>query len=417
LEVPPEYVGKKVRCPRCRAVVQVPPAGVDILSPPAAIQAPVPQQPAVVFPTPSVSRPEPSLPPAHDFEPVTFLVRVNDPTRELAGRFTAMVDCDGLHLRDGGVEHTFSRGCDISYDGGNRLVLAHDRRAVRVSVIDNQFEGRKLARDLVAFLRGRLDSLVAATYRIPPTRYWPLLFAPLPLGVPVVIAVLWLAGVVGAVTWLMSAAVALTSALIALGLMLLDRKTLIRRLIWPAGMTVACAFGVTLLYVGGTAIGSALNLTASWRTYTPPSGKWSIQMPGNVVVSRKSAPDLPDILMDEHLCRIALGRAEFVVTVADLNQRGANPATPDQRFEAAKQAILTKDAQMRLVSEKNIMLQGRYPGRDFVFSHARIGTAHFRVFVVGSDLYVLGCGGHAMDESDFQRFLDSFQVHSPAGRG
>src|SRR5262249_15819033 len=279
------------------------------------------------------------------------------------------------------------------------------KREARRALGDADSNNRKPARDLADFLRGKLDCPPRGDYKPRRPVYWPLVFCPMPLFVPLVGAVLWLGGVCGVVTWVV---LGLVLSLLALILMWADRWGVIRKLALPPALTVVGLLVMVALYFGGKAIGGAFSSAPNWTKYTAPDGRWAILMPRNPEVGTAPAPGMPQLVFERYEARLPWRGGEVMGLGGSL---GGAPGLPlAQRVAGAKQGVLNSDRDIRFIKEKNLLLHGRHPGREYWFEHPRNGKACFRLYIVGNTLYALCVGSSKLDESDFYKFLDSFEV-------
>ena len=193
MAVPDEAVGKRVRCPHCQAVVEVPPTAAvpappPVIAPvPRPAAAPVPPVKPVVAPAPlkppvappPVPRPVPAPMPVvmptpepvtTTFEPVRVSIKVlRDPAGLVRKQpFQSDIDSTGLPLLDAaGKVFTVPVGSPVRYLGRNRLEVQVKGQPVEMAVSRWASYQDRLTHDLVEFLQGRRPSLEAAGYRLP----------------------------------------------------------------------------------------------------------------------------------------------------------------------------------------------------------------------------------------------------------
>jgi hypothetical protein len=419
MNVPDLLLGKMVRCPQCQTMVRVTHRPVAPPKP----TGPAPDAPVVqaapltmVVPAPIVAAPVAAVPvavatPARRsrvaFTPFDVRIRVlHDPRKKLRGRMVARVSPEGLHLRGDKLEWRLPIGTAVRHAGLHHFNVLLEDREVKLSVDEPRLDNRRLSLDLVAFLLGERDALASTDYW--PTR-WPVVFAPLPLIVTLAVAALWLIGVVGLPALAASAALGLSLTMFAALLLWFDHRVLWRRLAWPVAATAIGIVVMPVLYFGGRAI---FYPGPSWTPYRSPDGHWAIQMPYNVRTGTEGLGGGGQIQAELFEAESARPGNEFSVMVVDLSQPTVNERPTAQRFEDAKARLLTRDG-TQLVKESNLLLNGRYAGREMEFTHPKAGRMRVRIYVVDNRLYRILVGGKDLSDADMVRFLESFELLQP----
>lgn len=196
LRVRDEFLGRKARCPACKAVVRVEVIPLlEEVAPPPADPAAITDRP----PAPAMARPyEPDDPPrtdpdaatdhprpARDFPPFEFIAAVkNDPQKALKGSLRAQVTPEGMRLRRGeNVDLLVPRGTPAEHLEGNQMNVEVGDRTVTLAVVKLGNYQARIARDVVDFLAGDKQSLDARGYRLEWYLYVPVV---LPIGIPII---------------------------------------------------------------------------------------------------------------------------------------------------------------------------------------------------------------------------------------
>jgi hypothetical protein len=437
MRVPATLAGKAVRCPQCKNPVRVvadapepPPAPVAALpdlppSPPPPVPAeedvPFAQEVGTVHVTSALPEPAPAALPEAEaeepprprrrshgraFRPIKFDLRVErDPDRQLRGRFTGRISCDGLRLLGTlDQDHELPVGTRARYLGGDRFRVEMDGRQVELRVTEAGLVAPRFTRDLVAFLNGERETLDRADYQ--PSKL-PCLLAALPLLVPALGCGLWLSGVFGAVVWSLLGLVLCGASLAVLAA---ARRSLAARLTIVGVLTVLGLVLVPVLHFGFQAVAEAVSPSANWQTYTAPDGRWSVLMPGKVRTGTEFVPNVTNN-MDKHESRVGWNKAEFFVGTLDLTQAEWAKMSLPQFFTGFGDGLLKKDSQFRMVDTKPVRLHGKYSGRQYDLTHPKYGKVRFIVYAVQPTFYVVGAQWQSgMPEEEVERFFASFQL-------
>src|SRR5205823_4011103 len=107
---------------------------------------------------------------------------------------------------------------------------------------------------------------------------------------------------------------------------------------------------------------------------------------------------------------VDLGDAGAYVAVHFDLPPGGPQLTSDQRFEGTKQGVLAMTPGSKFVSESNITLNGKHPGREMKFEVNGKFTVTLRVYLVENRGYQLIAGGPGASAADVKKFLDSFKL-------
>jgi hypothetical protein len=444
--MPQTLVGKAVRCPQCKNVVRVtadapeaPP--LEAAAPP--IPAPVPPPPALAEDLPyaaeaveqrvTVARTEPAplpvaLPAAQPapapprprrraqgagFPSINFDLRVeHDPERQVSGRITGRVTPDGLRLfgwRE--QEYNLPIGTAATYLGGDRLTVEVGRREIEVKVTERGINTSRFARDLADFLNGERAAMYRSDYL--PSKL-PCLLAVMPLVIPLVGIALWLSGVFGAVVW---ALLGLVLSGICLAV-LASRWSLVTRVATTVVLTLLGLVLLPALHFTFQFVGGIFDPKPNWQTYNAPDGRWSVLMAGNVKTGSEPVAGVPGLSLQKYESRTSWNRAEFMVAHIDLNAQEWARVPPDQFFANFGAELVKKDNRLRLVSTTDVMLDGKYRGRQFDLTHPQFGKLRFVLYAVPTTYYLVGAAWKSgMPDAEVEKFFASFKLAGAAQGG
>jgi hypothetical protein len=455
LRVPETAAGKKVRCPVCHSVFSaqpVPSAVPSAPAPPASIpsglamplqqarpvppsaptpvmpessalklgiqETPAPRPVRAVSPLPETEAPRPVLPvKRRSFSPLRFPVMVTaDPDKKLKGRLEAQINSDGLTLWQGKNEAAHAPvGTSCRYLGKNRFVLTLDDREVTLAAIPPRKYQHRLARDVVAFLREEKSSLREADYNMPVALY---LAAGAPLSVAIVAIIFRIAtqspawasaGIWGGIWGGVGGGLA--GAAFAM----------VQREKWPMAGRVVLSLGMTA--VGYTALVLTLVISAvaggphidagAWKEFSPPGGRFRIEMPGKPEF--KNLPAVAGVPLRMWMVELKSPNSAFAVEYGDIPPGQLNLIPVEQRFMGARQGMLANTPNSEVVSEKALTLKG-HPGREFVLRIRGHGQMIVHTYLVGNRFFVLLAGGDRFgpNSPDVQKFLNSFQLQEAA---
>ncbi len=418
LLAPRTHIGRMVRCPGCSTAFAA--EDVTTLPPPMAIALELPEPTSAAPPPPAFVPPvrsdDPwSLPAPVGaarrpiwFPPIRFSAAIDPASTNLAGGdWDAVASPEGLSLRRPGTPAIdVPVGTPTRYLGRNFLavMLAHGEQVVEVT---HRGAADRLARDLAAFLSGQCPKLNPGDYQVPVLLQ---IMAFLPLGIPLIAlptnAVLggWMAGAIWG---------GLGGALAGLSLWLgrLHR--------WPAvlrGSLILGSSAIAYLVLFGLLLGHLF--TPKWDPFEPPGGGYQVLMPGKP--RPKTESYAPGQNMTMHLVEHRSPDSAYVVSVVVLPQDALDLRISDrERFDGGREGMLAKTPGSRLRAEKDIMLNGVYPGREFIVDVPGKMTLSARMYLVGPRLFLLIAAGpnFTPDHSDVSKFFSSFRLKdTPIGR-
>lgn len=189
LQVPDTALGKKVRCPVCKCVFEAQPRDQEER----AITAAAPEPRAAARPKPPPIPPQEARDDDNQFEdepePVSFphlkfqAVIKKDPDKKLKGQYAAELGPDGLTLRKKKQpDLNFPVGTPVRLLKNNRIEVEIEDRPVEIDLVQLGWYCSRLARDVVGFLRGRIDEMHKQDYVIP---WYLVASAFLPAGIPI----------------------------------------------------------------------------------------------------------------------------------------------------------------------------------------------------------------------------------------
>lgn len=186
LQVPETASGKKVRCPACKDVFQVsPPPQVEEAIAPAAPQRAALRRGPPPVPSEDEDDDRPPRREPVDFTPLKFQAIIKTaPDKKLKGQYTAELGPEGLTLRrKKQPDINIAVGDRVRYLKNNRIEVEIDGRPVEMDLAQLGWYCKRLARDSVGFLRGKIDEMHKEDYVIP----WYLVAgAFLPAGIPII---------------------------------------------------------------------------------------------------------------------------------------------------------------------------------------------------------------------------------------
>jgi phage FluMu protein Com len=442
LRVPDTAAGKKVKCPLCGTIIAAPstpavPAATAVESstppparatpPPLPPMAPAVAQPAVAqaiqpqAPAPRVLAPTMVAPIDEDMEEVrpirrrsfpplkTPVVIEKDPDKVFKGQMQAELSAEGLSLRQGKKHDLLLPvGTPARYVGKNKLAVTIDDREVTVIIANPRTYQNRLAQDIVAFLKGDKTYLRAKDYVIPLGLY---ALTVLPLTV-LIFTFIWRAPWAEG-SWRLWGTIwgGVGGALMGACVAVLQQQR------WPTALRVGgclgltalgyIAFFVTLLVSGG--LGGPLIAANAWKTFSPPGGRFSVDMPGTPVPRNMPGPG--GLLLHIWMVELKNPNCAFGVEYGDFPANELNHIPIEQRFVGARQGMLASTPNSELVSERPLTLQ-EHPGREYVLRIRGHGQMIAQAYIVGNRFYMLLAGGDRFGPSspDVQKFLKSFRL-------
>ncbi|MFO0891409.1 MAG: hypothetical protein U0790_19975 [Isosphaeraceae bacterium] len=216
LELGPQHLGRRLRCPACGQVLRAPGS-----------------------PRPAGPEPQSAGADRGNASPLTFAISVEqDTSGVLKGKYDGRLESRSLLLTRRGAEVArLPVGKSADYLGRSRVRLAGEGRDVILTVCPLASYPDRLARDLVGLGKGERRALTPEDYRIPRTL---MTLAFLPAGIA---AIGMLGGAIGG---------AIGGGTFAA--LLLANLAIIRRESWPAWLRAALALGLSLAAYGVLAL-------------------------------------------------------------------------------------------------------------------------------------------------------------------
>jgi WD40 repeat protein len=408
LRLQQNLLGKRVRCPSCRAafVLEAAPESDDLDALPVEPE----KQPAArstprLQPTGQTGGRNAARPRQDRSEPPpAFTVIIKDPDGVWRGRFAARLTGNGLRLTQKETSLTLPIGSSARYVSGNVLEVSCEDRAVRLSVKKWFSYQNRLARDLAAYLERRAAMPRAADYALPWYFYLPIA---LPIGIPLIT-------VGGALPSALGFGLAGTNFAIVQR----ERLATAVRLTASVALTI-CGYAALALFLWLAGKGSSTD--ANWMTFSPNDGSFSVLLPGQAKVSTETqqAPVGP-ITTVTHM--VDLKHSAYIVSYSIIPAAGL--ATPlETQLDAVRDRMLASK-KGRLLHEDRITFHG-HPGRELSLEMINPrGGGVVRFFRVGDRLYQLLVMGTNItsDSPQARKFLESFalsaaEAPSPAAPG
>jgi phage FluMu protein Com len=286
---------------------------------------------------------------------------LDDSDGELAGRYEADLSEDGLELMsEGKVVLFIPTDTETEPLGGEEIEVNLSRRTLRLGVARSPGSRTRVAQDVASFLNGDGELPRRDDYT--------------PRGSP-----------------LLMVAAALAALLLV------------------AGLGVGGYYLVRLM-TSVTRVDESL-----WREFTPPGANCKVLMPGNPTTQSQNPPGL-DGPLTMHAVELKRPNSAFLVGHARIALAEMGRMSLNQRFEGARQGMLSNARGASLNSQRDITLAG-CPGREYVLKVKQHGQMIVRLYIDGRDLYMLLAGGDDFtpDNPDVCKFLDSFTLtRSPA---
>jgi WD40 repeat protein len=406
---------RKVRCPACQVIFT--PAATNP-TPDIPVLAVVDQgglpAPNAITDTPAPPAPAPTRP-RRPFSALRFPVLVrSDPAKHLHGRIQAEVDVEGLHLlANGGEPVHVPVGSEVRVAGRGQLAVTLDDRQVTLAIASWRLYPDRLARDVVAFLRGDRARLLQAHYVLPLSLYIPALLA---VGVPIIgiAGAILIGGALGGALW-GGIGGALVGACFALAR--LERwpeairvlVTLLLAITGYAGLLIAS-------YVGGhldwpfsspqAANPGQITSKWQWQQFKFPGAPAEVQLPG--VASRQTMGNLP-AGMQVYLLEHKDIDTVFSITYGEIPVNDMAQFTQQQRFDNARQGMLANTPGSVLLGERDLKLN-EFPGREVRLQAGMNGKMVARIYAVKRRFYILlfGSSQLPLDCPEAAKYFDSF---------
>lgn len=148
-----------------------------------------------------------------------------------------------------------------------------------------------------------------------------------------------------------------------------------------------------------------------WKPFTSTDGGYTITFPGEPTEQTQSMP-MPDGSgnLDIHIAALDLGSAAYLAGW----QVQPKKASKDVKevLDGAQSGMLSSFPGAKVLSQKDIKLDGAYPGRDLVVKLADPDATQFsRYYLVGDHLYQMAAIAEgAGDPTKAAKFLDSFHL-------
>ena len=360
-----QYVGRPVRCPACQATFTIQPPEPLLAEPVEVVPELLPAEQVTSDLVPSL----PLAPRSHSLEPpaapplrrslarrgpagcVRFTVRVLDDSHdELAGTVEAETGGDGLELRVEDYPVLFAPiGTPAEQPGPNEVILSFSGRRLHLQVT-KRVRGKRLAHDLVRFLRGKRGPLEPSDYRLP-------------------------------------------EALVVLGV----------------GLLLTAAILVGIVWVVRSVRAVPRIDESAWKEFHPPGARCRLLMPGSVVTRQQPIPGLKQP-MTIYAVKVNRPNSAFGFAYMAFSRQELGHVPLNDRFEGARQGMLAQVQGATFVSQRDITLNG-HPGREYVMDVEKRGKMTIRIYVVdGRHFYMLMAGGDRFepDTPDVVKFFDSF---------
>jgi hypothetical protein len=455
LRVPETVLGQRVQCPLCldeivaqpdaassaeaaareaaaarrRASRAAPPPAASEETKPVLVLTLADDEPAKVAPPAAVQT---TVKPTAERKPLVFPVIVSrDPDRILRGRMDAELTGDGLYLRRPRSSPAFAAlGAPARYLGGPRFVLTVEGREVEVTVVKPGSSINHLAKDTVEYLNGRGPLPEAHAYRLP----WYLFVLPAAAVLLPVVGIagqVLLEGVPGGFLWVFLGGLTAGAAFIV------AKQSWLRpggRLIGATGVLGLAGLGLLVAVILNAVLPSpyAIDSTA-WKTFSPPSGGYSVSMPGTPLRGRPTGFGGPNVADQSESYSVELKPQQciFMVRQEPLNNVGlGGGGNANQAINNAFNQLQLNNSYGSYSYYNAFLLQRNVPvaapsgggqGRDVLYkvtnSHDGTRWLAARIFVSGDKLYTLTALGpkfyddmSGKPNADVTRFFNSFQI-------
>jgi hypothetical protein len=166
-------------------------------------------------------------------------------------------------------------------------------------------------------------------------------------------------------------------------------------------------------------LGLALLLAAgcgmpAFQDFSPEGGKFQIKMPGT---PKEETRDTRNGKL--HLYTAEFTHGAYSVQWIDLPAAAQEDEKQLRRRLDAERDAGVKEVNGKLVTDTEVKLDDKYPGRDFTAvvdtaKYPKDGQIHCRLYLVNGRLYqLLAVGTKAfLEQADTARFFDSFRLQS-----
>ncbi|MBM3836024.1 MAG: hypothetical protein FJ403_22720 [Verrucomicrobia bacterium] len=149
---------------------------------------------------------------------------------------------------------------------------------------------------------------------------------------------------------------------------------------------------------------------ANWKPFSPPGGKFTVLLPSTPV---EQIPKTNTGLEAKkyHIVSTMSNISGLAIAYADQPGRVDVQIEPKKLFDSLR-AQAEADLRGQLISESEITLQGRYPGRELKLAVPGGFTALQKTYLVNRRLYslIVVAGSKGLDSPEAQKFFNSFQV-------
>jgi hypothetical protein len=150
---------------------------------------------------------------------------------------------------------------------------------------------------------------------------------------------------------------------------------------------------------------------SSWVEYPIPNLDCSVLLPGWPRTIQQPIPGTNRMMTCHVLELTKPTNCAFFISGFRMSRAEFNQIPVEQRFEGAKQGGLANAPGAKLVSERNLTMQG-CQAREFVMSVKGQGKMITRVLFADTTMYVLLAGGTKFEPNspDVVKFFDSFKL-------
>jgi hypothetical protein len=145
------------------------------------------------------------------------------------------------------------------------------------------------------------------------------------------------------------------------------------------------------------------------KPFTSTDGGYTITFPGEPTEQTQSMPTENGTL-DIHIAALDLGNAAYLAGWQVQPKKASKD--PKEVLDGAQSGMLESFPGAKVLSQKDIKLDGTYPGRDLVVRLADPDATQFsRYYLVGDHLYQMAAIAEGEgDPAKAAKFLDSFKL-------